>query len=267
MVGRLELLTPERERLAEAAVRNLASHDAGTRTAAFEFLRGQGRYVEPIVRRVVATTHDESVKALGKRLLAGDFVTELRAAIHASADGARLADEPVHVRAQLASVLREVGLDVEAKAEGKAVVAALAAKPAPAMSNSDSRQYLRAYIRAMEGLDDARGVAQWSEKFITFGSQVARGQDCRGCHRDAGPRDMAWFRDWWAGPTYARALARAGRLETVIAQHESTLAGHPDDTATRLMLAYLYDFQGRKDKANAAWHHIDPSSALSLNTK
>ena len=42
MVGRIELLTPERERLAEAAVRDLASPDAASRGAAFEFLREPG---------------------------------------------------------------------------------------------------------------------------------------------------------------------------------------------------------------------------------
>ena len=39
MVGRLELLTPERERLAEAAVRDLGWPDAATRRRAFDALR------------------------------------------------------------------------------------------------------------------------------------------------------------------------------------------------------------------------------------
>ena len=58
MVGRLELLTAERERLAENAVRDLASGDSGKRQQAFRFLHEQGRYVEPIVRRVMKTTNE-----------------------------------------------------------------------------------------------------------------------------------------------------------------------------------------------------------------
>ena len=56
MVGRLELLSPEREQRAESAVRDLASGDPARRLEAFAYLREQGRYVEPIVRRVATTT-------------------------------------------------------------------------------------------------------------------------------------------------------------------------------------------------------------------
>ncbi len=115
MVGRLEVLTPERERLAENAVRDLASPDNATRERAFNFLREQGRYVEPIVRRLLQATKDNAVRTLCKRLLLTDFVTELRSAVNAPTNGARLHDDPMHVRAQLASLLREIGLDAEAK--------------------------------------------------------------------------------------------------------------------------------------------------------
>src|SRR5262249_20696299 len=80
MVGRVELLSPERERAAERAVAGLASPDPEARARAYDFLRDQGRYVEPVVRRVVAATRDERVRTLGRRLLLTDFVTELRAA-------------------------------------------------------------------------------------------------------------------------------------------------------------------------------------------
>ena len=94
MVGRIEMLTPERERLAEAAVRSLANPDAGKREQAFAFLREQGRYVEPIIRRVQKTTTDENVRILCRRLLLTDFVTDLRAAVHNAADGKRLNVDP-----------------------------------------------------------------------------------------------------------------------------------------------------------------------------
>ena len=96
MVGRLELLTAERERLAENAVRDLASGESARRQDAFRFLREQGRYVEPIVRRVMKTTTDDAVRTVCRRLLLTEFVTELRAAVHNAADGKRLTADPVH---------------------------------------------------------------------------------------------------------------------------------------------------------------------------
>ena len=116
MVGRVELLTTEREKLAESAVRNLASGDVTASQNAFQFLRDQGRYVEPIVRRVMKTTTDDAVRTVCRRLLLTDFLTELRAAVHNSADGTRLTVDPFILRAHLARLLREVGSDAEARA-------------------------------------------------------------------------------------------------------------------------------------------------------
>ena len=109
MVGRLELLTAERESQAENAVHDLASGDSGKRQQAFRFLHEQGRYVEPIIRRVLKTTTNNEVRTLCRRLLLTDFVTELRAAVHNSADGKRLTIDPVLLRAHLARLLREIG--------------------------------------------------------------------------------------------------------------------------------------------------------------
>ena len=50
------------------------THASGS---AFAFLREQGRYVEPIIRRVQKTTTDENVRILCRRLLLTDFVTDL----------------------------------------------------------------------------------------------------------------------------------------------------------------------------------------------
>jgi hypothetical protein len=117
MVGRIEMLTPERERLAEAAVRSLAHPDAARREQAFAYLREQGRYVEPIIRRVRNTTTDGNVRLLCRRLLLTDFVTELRAAVHNAADGKRLNVDPRLLRAHLSQLLHELGLQPEASAE------------------------------------------------------------------------------------------------------------------------------------------------------
>jgi hypothetical protein len=122
MVGRIEMLTPEREQLAEAAVRSLADPDAGKRELAFAFLREQGRYVEPIIRRVQKTTTDENVRILCRRLLLTDFVTDLRAAVHNAADGKRLNVDPALLRGHLARLLHELRLDDEASTAAKAAM-------------------------------------------------------------------------------------------------------------------------------------------------
>jgi hypothetical protein len=131
MVGRIEMLTPEREQLAEAAVRSLADPDSGKREQAFAFLREQGRYVEPIVRRVQRTTTNENVRILCRRLLLTDFVTDLRAAVHNAADGKRLNVNPLLLRSHLDRLLHELGLDHEARAEGKAIESRLELKGEP----------------------------------------------------------------------------------------------------------------------------------------
>jgi hypothetical protein len=110
MVGRVELLDAERERRAETAIRDLASQGADVRERAFALLRAEGRYVEPIVRRVVRTVSDEQVRMLGRRLLLSEFVTELRSALTDAQTGERVNTEPVYLRAQLSSLLRDVGL-------------------------------------------------------------------------------------------------------------------------------------------------------------
>jgi hypothetical protein len=121
MVGRIEMLTPEREQLAESAVRSLSDANATKREEAFAFLREQGRYVEPIIRRVQKTTTDENVRILCRRLLLTDFVTDLRAAVHNAADGKRLNADPVVLRCHLDRLLRELRLNDQANAGGKTV--------------------------------------------------------------------------------------------------------------------------------------------------
>jgi tetratricopeptide (TPR) repeat protein len=257
MVGRIELLTPDRERLAEQAISDLAAPDAKVRERAFGYLRDQGRYVEPIVRRVQRTSQDERIKVLCRRLLATDFVTELRAAIHNAADGKRLHDEPAYVRAQLAILLKEVGLHDEAKAEGQRAITELKAKPAPAMDNADSRGYLRAYARALEATGDDQAALDLYGRFIRFGSQVATNKDCRFCHVDAGPRNVAWFHDWWVGSKYAALTARLGATDRAIAENEAVIAKDANHVAARMLLAYLYGAKGQRDREKSLWAKLD----------
>ena len=258
MVGRLELLTPEREQRAESAVRELASTDSATRDRAFAYLRDQGRYVEPILKRVVRTSSDGLVRNLCKRLLLTGFVTDLRTATREEVTGEPAKEQPAHVRAQLASLLREVGLESEAKEEGRKALEGLRRLPAPPMDHSVARHHLRAYARAEEGLgNDAAAVERYAA-FIRFAAQAKTDAGCRGCHAIGGadgPRDMGFFRDWWAGRRYAELAVRSGRA----AEEIRDAAAAAGDTTARLKLVYLYERTGRKDKAEPLWAALGAS--------
>ena len=183
MVGRLELLTPEREQQAESAVRSLADPDPAARQRAFAFLREQGRYVEPIVRRVLRTSTDDRVRVMCRRLLLTDFVTELRDASRNAADGKRLNVDPRLIRAQHARLLREVGLAAEAKVEAVAVL-----KELTELSLGDPGE-IRAVALEASGEDLAASDAY--ETLITQWSDAFRGE--------FNPGTMSGLRDWWIG--------------------------------------------------------------------
>jgi DNA-binding transcriptional ArsR family regulator len=259
MVGRMELLSPERERRAETAISGLASPDAATRERAFEVLRAEGRYVEPIVRRALRTTTDERVRALSRRLLLTDFVTELRTTFTDAARGERVATEPVYIQAQLASVLREAGLTDEARMEGEAALKQLNAWPKPTMRDHASRDGYRALARAYEGVGNDAEALRWYGEFVQFGSQVAgptRG--CAGsCHVTLGPRDASFFRDWYAGRKFGEYAVRTGEAPRLIAAHEIALGASAGNRASALSLAYLYEATGQEEKAKNVWESVN----------
>jgi hypothetical protein len=259
MVGRLELLTGERERLAEAAVRDLAATDSASRDRAFEFLREQGRYVEPIVRRVQRTTRDPQVRVLCNRLLLTGFVTDLRTAVKSAANGAPISEKPVHMRAALASLLREIGLEKEAKETARAALAELRTEPAPAMNRSSSRHYYRAQARAVEGTGDDAAAAKAYAQFVRFGAHV---KQCGGCHQSQGPATMAWYKDWWAGRKFAQYARQDRGLSAWITEQERALAANRADTGTQMLLAYLYEARGDRQLAAGMWAEVAPPSRV-----
>jgi hypothetical protein len=256
MVGRLELLTGEREGLAENAVRGLADPDATRRQQAFGFLHEQGRYVEPILRRVLKTTKEDGVRTLCRRLLMSDLVTELRAALHNAADGKRLNTDPVLLRAQLARLLREIGLGTEARAEGDAVLAALKVHSAD-QNPPQAASLLALEIRAaaLEAIGDDQTAARIYARRVELQARSMIG--------DINPALIAWLRDWWVGRTYAQCLARSGKTgATIVALKErlSRPTGSPpdllDDRATRMLLAFLLDGQGKPALAESQWSSL-----------
>lgn len=255
MVGRVEVLTPERERRAEHAIRDLASPDPSVREMAFTRLRNEGRYVEPIVRRTLRTTRDERVRSMCRQLLLSDFVTELRTSLTDAATGGLRPEHPAYIRAQLASVLREMGLTNEARQEGEAALNALERMPQPDMSKPESRHMFRALARANEGAGHDTMALKWYGDFVEFGS---RSTQCSWCHDVDGPRDMSFFRDWWAGRKFAEYAKTTGAAAQLIARHEATLSQDPRNVGAALALAYLYEGRGDAARSAALWSRIDP---------
>ena len=262
MVGRVELLTPGRERAAAAAIAQLASPDASIRERAFAALRDQGRYVEPIVRRTMQATTDERVRQLCRRLLMTDFITDIRTSLTDAADGTRVVQEPVYARAQLASLLREVGLNDEARQEGERALAALARLPAPTMTDHASRNTFRALARANEGAGHDSAALMWYGEFVKFGSGYA---SCAGCHQLAGPRDNSFFRDWWAGRKFAELAWRTGEAARFIEADEAALVTTPNSLLPQIRLAFLYDAHGDADRARRLWTRIDPEAPVAVS--
>ncbi|CAN5378698.1 hypothetical protein BH10PLA2_BH10PLA2_28570 [soil metagenome] len=69
MVGRVEVLTPERERQIESFISQLGATDFRTRQAASDGLARLGRIGEPALRRVAKTTQDAEVRARASQLI------------------------------------------------------------------------------------------------------------------------------------------------------------------------------------------------------
>jgi hypothetical protein len=124
MVGRLEMLEPSREKKVEAAVADITSPSAETRERAYAVLAAQGRYVEPILRRLRRHSGDERVRATAEKLLRTELATSLRAANHDAATGQRVSRSPDETRKELNRLLRQMGYD-EAEPHSRAVAGAI----------------------------------------------------------------------------------------------------------------------------------------------
>lgn len=253
MVGRLELLTPARELAVENAVRGLSSKEAAVRERSFRQIRDQGRFAEPVLRRLSRTGAGE-VRTRAKELLATECIAALRSSINIASTGKRRDEDPLYLRAQLALLLREIGMADEARQEGEAVLADPRLPRRPAFDDHESRHPLRARARATEATGDAEKAVEAYSELIRFGAQVHKGGGCIGCHRSSGdgPDGMAWYRDWWAGRRYALAVRESGKSDEVIA----ALQGQ-EGPGNRMMLAYIRESQGRKDTAIAMWQELE----------
>jgi hypothetical protein len=267
MVGRLELLSPERERRAEAAVGDLASGDPARRQEAFAFLRQQGRYVEPIVRRLAATTQDQGVRTLCRRLLLTEFVTDLRAATHDPVDGKRLSAVPQDLRAQLARLYREMGMMPEARAEATALWQDLRRSTQGPNAVKEDAPHIRECQAAFhEALGEDGRAAE------TYAGRIE--QQAVLLPADLNPGFIAWLRDWWVGRAYAGCLVRTGQADSTIAGLQRKLDRSPkepggliEQRTGRLLLAFLLEARGERDRAEAQWSSLAAGPALAQNQK
>jgi hypothetical protein len=251
MVGRIELLTADRERAAERAISDLSSPDSAIRERAFAALRDEGRFVQPIIRRTLQTTTNDQVRTLCRRLLLTDFVTDIRASLNDS-DGRRLVQEPVFARAQLASLLRDIGLNDEAREEGELALEALERMPAPSMADHNSRNTLRALARANEGAGRDKEALKWYGDLVRFGSGFSS-RNCSGCHQSAGPRDTSFFPDWWAGRKFGELAMRTGETTRLVEAEEAALSTDPTSLLAQIRLAYLHEARGDSTRAQKIW--------------
>ncbi len=212
MVGRVELLDPERERLAEAAVRMLGAPDADRRLQAFETLKNEGRYVEPILRRVERTSSDETVRVLCRRLLRTGFVTDLRSALHSAADGKALNVDSRLLRAHLGRLLREMGLEKEARSEGAAILSMLERTSQEA--SGPVNRYQQMYLKTIRGAAlEAGGIDRSAAR--VYGSCI---EDEVSNRQSFDAATVAWYREWWVGRGYGRSLVRSGESERTLAE-------------------------------------------------
>ena len=269
MVGRLELLSPEREQLAETAVRDLAGPDPARRREAFRYLQEQGRYVEPIVRRIAKTTRDDGVRTVCHRLLLTELVTDLRAAVHNPSDGKRLntdllviPPDPLQIRAQLARLLREIGRPEEARAEGAAVWREIRNRSTalqPPQANDAGMLEIRGAVYEAMG-DNRRAAETYAQRLEGHVNSLVP---------NVHPDLFAWLREWWVGRAYAQCLMRSGQAEATIAALQEKLdratadvTNQPEYRLNRVRLGLLFDAQGQRDRAEAQWSSLNAKPVI-----
>jgi hypothetical protein len=72
-----------------------------------------------------------------------------------------------------------------------------------------------------------------------------------------GPRDMSFFRDWYAGRKFGEYAVKTGEVPRLIATHQTVLSAIPNSVASQLSLAYLYEASGDTKRAQDLWARID----------
>jgi hypothetical protein len=190
-----------------------------------------------------------------------DFITDIRTSLTDAADGTRITQEPAFARAQFASLLREIGLNDEARHEAELALGLLERMPRPTMSDDTSRMTFRALARAHEGAGHDSSALKWYGDFVEFGSGF---QNCSGCHGLAGPRDNSFFRDWWVGRKFAELAWKTGEAPRLIDADEAALAKAPNSLLPQIRLAYLYEAHGDAQRAERLWSQIDPKGEPGL---
>jgi hypothetical protein len=129
------------------------------------------------------------------------------------------------------------------------------------MEDHAARDRFRAWARAQEGAGRDAEALEWYGQFVEFGSRF---RSCSGCHTLAGPRDVTFFRDWWAGRRFADLALKTGAAARLIASDEATLARMPENLLAQIRLAYLYEARGDQKRAAALWSVVTSGRAQAV---
>jgi hypothetical protein len=162
----------------------------------------------------------------------------------------------VLVRALLGRILRDVGLDREAKMEGVAILNRLdrgrAASNVPRSAEPDKREVRAAALEAA-GID--RSAAAVYAECIRVHLASLRESMSTGT--------VAFYRYWWVGQAYGRCMLRSGEAEQARIDLERKLAerggslGRMESDFSKILLAYIHEAQGRSEPASRLWSSLE----------
>jgi hypothetical protein len=207
------------------------------------------------------TTTEDGVRTLCRRLLLTELVTDLRAAVCNADDGRWINVHPQVLHGQLARLLREVGLDEQARAEGDAVLEELKPSiPGSSRPTAETPAQIEARATALEAVGDDRDAAAGYAQLVKLKARSLTGE--------LAPATVDWLREWWVGESYARCLARVGAADSTICELEKELwvvstAGRADtDRTFTLLLAYLREVEGKKGLAESHWSSLAGKPSL-----
>ncbi len=88
---------------------------------------------------------------------------------------------------------------------------------------------------------------------------------------DLKPDAIATLREWWVGRAYAKCLGRSGQMDSTMAilqrkldRPSEDLANLGERRANRILLAFLLEARGERDRAEVQWSALTAGPALAL---
>ncbi len=230
------------------------------------YLREQGRYVEPIVRRVAATTQDAGVRTLCRRLLLTDFVTDLRCR-HPQRGGRQAPRRrPARAPRPPRQALSRDGDDRGGAGRGQRGLAG--AREIGRKGRTRSRRTTRSSSPAgppctrpaARIAGPPRSMPAWIEQYVTVAASAT-----------SIPARSRSLRERWDGRAYAECLVRAGLADSTIAALQKKLDRLPEgpdglgeQRSSSIRLAFLLEARGQHPRADAHWTWLGTHHGLAL---